>query len=106
NIYGENSETTMENRTTTSSACIEKTLNIKQDSVITFDSAFGITKGKLTVIKKIINNDDGTLTLGGVTLKINSTTVTNGTVDSKAAGNYIVSEVAVPGYASTISGDC
>ncbi|MBI3639266.1 MAG: hypothetical protein HY223_03025 [Thaumarchaeota archaeon] len=106
NIYAPNGHLTMEKGTTATGAFIAKTLNIKQDSMITFDSAFGITKGTLTIIKKIINNDGGTLTLDGVTLKINGTTVTNGTANSKAAGNYIVSEVAVPGYASTISGDC
>jgi len=105
NIYAPNGQLTMDKGTIATGAFIAKTLNIKQDSMITFDSAFG-TNGKLTVIKKIINNDGGTLTLGGVTLKINGTTVTNGTANSKAAGNYIVSEVAVPGYASTISGDC
>jgi hypothetical protein len=60
----------------------------------------------LTVIKKIINDDGGNLTLAGVTLKINGTTVTNNTKNIVTTGPYLVSESPIPGYIATFSGDC
>ncbi len=62
--------------------------------------------GQLTVVKKIINTGGGTLTISGVTLQINGTTVTNGTANTLTVGKYTVSENPVSGYTSTISGDC
>ncbi|MGI0027020.1 MAG: hypothetical protein ACREAD_04185, partial [Nitrosopumilaceae archaeon] len=62
--------------------------------------------GTITVIKKIINDNGGTLTIAGVTLKVDATTVTNGTANPFNAGAHTVSETAIPGYTSTITGDC
>ena len=106
NIYAPNGQLTMDKGTTATGAFIAKTLNIKQDSLITFDSAFGVTKGKLTVIKKIDNAGGGTLTISSVTLQINGTTVTNGTANILSVGKYKISENSISGYSSTFSGDC
>ncbi|MGH9909918.1 MAG: DUF5050 domain-containing protein, partial [Nitrososphaerales archaeon] len=60
----------------------------------------------LRVIKKIINIKGGTLTLDGVTLQIDGNTVANDTAISINAGFHTVSEIEIPGYTTTISGDC
>ncbi|MBI3638714.1 MAG: hypothetical protein HY223_00170 [Thaumarchaeota archaeon] len=90
--------------TTTSSSQINTDfLNAEKSSII---QNCPQPTGQLTVIKNIINTGGGTLTLSGVTLKINGTTVTNGTANTFNAGKYIVSENSISGYAGTISGDC
>jgi len=62
--------------------------------------------GTLTVIKKIINTGGGTLTLNSVTLEINGSVVVNGTRNVLPVANYIVSEIPVPNYISSFTGDC
>jgi hypothetical protein len=60
----------------------------------------------LTVIKEIINDDGGSLTIDNVILRIDGNQVTNGTANTLDAGPHAVSEDAISGYAATISGDC
>ncbi|MGH9910644.1 MAG: Ig-like domain-containing protein, partial [Nitrososphaerales archaeon] len=60
----------------------------------------------LTIIKKIINDNGGTLAINGVTLKNDGNTVTNATINNVSAGVHTVSEAAIPGYTGIISGDC
>ena len=62
----------------------------------------------LTVVKSIINNDGGDLTISGVDLFIDDTEVVNGTANTVDANTpYTVSESAITGYeASAWGGDC
>ena len=61
----------------------------------------------ITLIKKVINDDGGSLSVGDFTLRIDSLNVVSGVVTSVAPNTYIVSEVQHPDYdASTWSGDC
>jgi len=63
----------------------------------------------LTVIKKIINDDGGPLTIDNVTLKIDGGAVDNDTATVVLAGERTVSEVLAGGvgsYVATITGDC
>jgi hypothetical protein len=69
-------------------------------------SPFKVIQPTLTVIKKIVNDDGGNLTIAGVTLKVNGTTVINGTANPENIGTYFVSENAIKGYAATFGGDC
>ncbi|MGH9910346.1 MAG: hypothetical protein ACRD32_06865, partial [Nitrososphaerales archaeon] len=80
------------------------TLTVKDTSASTF--ALGAQAASLTVIKKIINDNGGTLSIGQVTLKIDGSQVTNGTVNTVSAGTHTVSETVIPGYTATITGDC
>lgn len=61
---------------------------------------------KLTVIKRIINDDGGSLTLADVTLKIDNVIVANGTEHERIAGTYQVSEDPISGYDPSFSVDC
>jgi hypothetical protein len=62
---------------------------------------------KLTVVKKIVNDDGGTATLDSFTpLMVDGTTVVNGTATGFDPGTYTVSETLASGYAATFSGDC
>jgi hypothetical protein len=60
----------------------------------------------LKVIKRITNDNGGSLTISGVTLRINGTIVTNGTANTLNAGTYVVSEDLISGYIVTFSPDC
>ncbi len=60
----------------------------------------------LTVNKVVVNDNGGTATVSSFTLKIDGNTVTSGVANAVTVGAHVVSEVAVSGYAATISGDC
>ncbi len=80
------------------------TLAIGQNAVCTITNSDNVPT--ITVIKKIINNDGGSLTIAGVTLKVDGNTVTNNTSNPFNAGQHTVSETAISGYSATFSGDC
>ncbi|HLC60746.1 MAG TPA: DUF4215 domain-containing protein [Candidatus Nanoarchaeia archaeon] len=61
---------------------------------------------RLTVNKQVINNNGGTKTASQFLLFIDSSSVTNGVINSVSAGSHTVSETLDPNYAKTISGDC
>jgi hypothetical protein len=62
---------------------------------------------KLTVVKKIVNDNGGNATLASfLPLQVGGTTVVNGSATGFNAGTYTVSETSVTGYVATFSGDC
>ena len=61
----------------------------------------------LTLTKTVVNNNGGTKQVSDFVLKIDNTEVTSGVANAVTPGNYIVSEINLPGYtASSWSGDC
>lgn len=64
------------------------------------------TKGTLTVIKNVVNDNGGTGEVGDFDLSVNEDSVISGEAAVLDAGTYTVSEGAHAGYTSTISGDC
>ena len=61
----------------------------------------------ITLVKKVVNNDGGTLGVGDFTLRVDSTEVTSGVALAVTPGTYAASEVQHPDYtASGWSGDC
>ncbi len=62
----------------------------------------------LKVIKVVVNNSPGLpdLAVADFTLKVDATVVVSGVANVFATGAHVVSEVAVAGYTSVISGDC
>jgi len=65
-----------------------------------------LAKPKLTVIKKVINNDGGTKKVSDFPLKVNTATVVSGVQNTFNPGSYVVSEVSNSQYYATFSGDC
>jgi parallel beta-helix repeat protein len=61
---------------------------------------------KLTVIKKIVNDNGGSAALESFTLMVDGGAVSNATATGFNAGLHTVSETGQPGYAATFSGDC
>ncbi len=61
---------------------------------------------KLTVIKKVINDNGGTKAISDFPLNVGSTWVTSGATNGFNVGAYLVGETNQPGYAATFSGDC
>ena len=69
---------------------------------------------QLTVIKHVVNDDGGTAVAGSFTLQVTGTSVSTpsfpgaeaGTTVTLSAGAYSVDEVAVAGYAKSLSADC
>jgi hypothetical protein len=61
---------------------------------------------KLTVIKKVVNDDGGTYTSTGFTLTVDDQIVTTGSGTSLNVGTYHVGEVEDIGYSFSYSGDC
>jgi len=78
------------------------------EPIINNEAKFGnrIPNGELTVIKRITNDNGGSLTLADVTLRANGTAVTNGTVNTLEQGTYQVSEDPIADYFVAITGDC
>jgi hypothetical protein len=61
----------------------------------------------LTLIKHVVNNENGTLQVSNFSLFVNATPVTSGVTNGFNAGAYIASETQHTGYvASNWSGDC
>lgn len=81
-------------------------LNLVPSEVALITRTRGTLPSTLIIIKRINNTGGGTLSIRGVNLMINGNTVTNGTTMVETAGNYVVSETAIPNYQSVISGDC
>lgn len=61
---------------------------------------------KLTVTKVVINDNGGTKVISDFPLFVDQTSVTSGVQNGFNVGSYTVSETNLPGYASSISGDC
>ncbi len=65
---------------------------------------------KLTVTKKVVNDEGGTAKVSDFTLLVASdsatTTVTSGEQNNFSAGSYDISENNLPGYAASYSGNC
>jgi hypothetical protein len=76
--------------------------NQSKTCVITNDDA----GASITVVKQIINDNGGTLDITGVTLMVDGNVTANNTPVSVAAGAHVVSETPIPGYTTTIGGDC
>ena len=85
---------------------LQNSITLVQGDIATCTITNNDISPTLKVIKKIINDDGRSLTLAGVTLKIDGGNVTNGTANNVNAGTRTVSEIAIPGYTSTIGGDC
>lgn len=61
----------------------------------------------LTVIKSVTNDNGGTFEVGDFILRVDGDPVTSGQTNyGLSAGDYVVSEDGVFGYAGTIGGDC
>ena len=84
---------------------LDESFTLTKDTVCTITNIFD-PNTTLTVIKTIINDNGGTLTIGGVDLKIDGVSITNGTAKAITSGAYTVSETTIPGYTATIGGDC
>lgn len=63
-------------------------------------------RANLTVIKNVINDNDGTLQVANFPLFINGTSTTSGATVTLAAGSYTVTETNQPNYSASFSGDC
>ena len=62
---------------------------------------------KLTLIKKVINDDGGTLKIADFKLYVDATEVTSGVMNRFDPGSYTASESNQPGYAASVwTGDC
>ncbi len=65
---------------------------------------------KITVIKKIINDNGGNNIVSDYQLFVDNgivtTPVTSSTTVTVTQGNYVVTETGVPGYVASFSGDC
>ncbi|MBI5405347.1 MAG: DUF11 domain-containing protein [Candidatus Kerfeldbacteria bacterium] len=61
---------------------------------------------KLTVTKVVINDNGGTKVISDFPLFVDQTGVVSGVQNGFDAGSYVVSETNLPGYTSSISGDC
>lgn len=61
---------------------------------------------KLTVIKKVVNDNGGTKSVSDFKLFVNQETVKSGEAKGLNVGQYTVSESADPNYKATFSGDC
>lgn len=68
----------------------------------------GAGTGTITVIKRVINDNGRTATVGDFSLFVNGTPVTSGVTNSfqAPASAYTVTETANANYARTFSGDC
>lgn len=64
------------------------------------------TMASLTVIKVVVNDHGGTMTVGDFPLFVNGSPVASGAVSVLAPGTYTVSETGNASYAATFSGDC
>ena len=83
------------------------TINLDNGETVTCTYTNTLKQTSLTLIKRIVNDNGGTLTIAGVTLKVDGNTVVNGTKNNLSAGLRTASEDAIAGYtASTWSGDC
>jgi uncharacterized repeat protein (TIGR01451 family) len=60
----------------------------------------------LTVHKLVVNSDAGTAEATDFPLFVNNQPVSNGVDNLLTPGTYTVSEINLPGYAATFSGDC
>ena len=99
--------------TTTSGAAATIDLDTGETITCTYTNTNSAT---LTVIKHVVNENGGTKAASDFTLyvKLGGSNVAgspfsgseSGTAFSLAAGTYVVSEDALTGYTSTISGDC
>lgn len=63
-------------------------------------------EAKLTVIKEIVNDDNGTSTVEDFTLLVDGDEVDSGEENEFDPGDYTVSETGPDGYEATFSGDC
>jgi predicted ribosomally synthesized peptide with SipW-like signal peptide len=65
---------------------------------------------KLTVIKEVINDDNGNNVVEDFLLYVDNsieiTNVTSGVTNDLVAGSYSVQEQGIPGYEASFSGDC
>lgn len=95
--------------TTASTSVPNATATITMGLAGTVECTFTNTKQpRLTVVKKVQNDNGGALTTGDFTLKIDGSTVTSGVPVAVSAGSHVVAEGAVPaGYVQVgITGDC
>jgi len=63
-------------------------------------------EAKLTVIKEIVNDDNGTSTVEDFTLLVDGDEIDSGEENEFDPGDYTVSETGPDGYEATFSGDC
>jgi hypothetical protein len=63
-------------------------------------------KPELTVLKVVVNDNDGTKVIADFPLFVDQTSVASGVQNGFNAGTYIVSETQQTGYTGTITGDC
>src|SRR3989344_4425476 len=64
------------------------------------------TTGTITVVKEIINDNGGTMSVSGFELFINNNRVTSGQSNTLPAGNYTIRENQKSGYTGSIRGAC
>jgi hypothetical protein len=66
------------------------------------------TKGTVTVVKEVVNDDNGTAKVSDFSLSVGTEAVVSGVSEDFAPGVYTVSESgeATVGYDATFSGDC
>lgn len=65
-----------------------------------------IKQGALTVKKVVVNNDGGNKQVADFVLSVGKTVVKSDKKNTFDVGTYTVSEVQLPGYKGTFSGDC
>jgi Ice-binding-like/Prealbumin-like fold domain len=76
-------------------------------NAITAPNCSAPTTGNLTVVKTVINDDNGTNVVSDFNLFVGATAVASGAANAFTAGTYTVSETNLPGYTAGIwGGDC
>ncbi len=78
--------------------------DVKSCTITNNDLAEGTAA--LTVIKVVVNGNDGTKTVSDFPLFLDLSSVTSGVQNTVSAGLHTVSETGQTGYAAIISGDC
>lgn len=91
-------------KTSYSSDCKNVTVNNGQRKTCTITNT--AVKPKLTVYKKVINDNGGTKSVSDFKLFVNQETVKSGEAKGLNIGQYTVSESTDPSYKATFSGDC